>query len=118
MEKELKIEEKGMSDDLAALTKKSKFLEKQYQEANSQLRDIVCALDITLFAGWLADSFAVVSEQRTKVLTSFTSKHLHLLSTSRLARCIFVSTRRGSSYVLGTPTHGASAVLHQSRLGG
>lgn len=44
MEKELKTEEKGMSDDLAALSKKSKFLEKQYQEANAQMRDIVCAL--------------------------------------------------------------------------
>lgn len=42
MEKELKAEEKGIADDLAALNKKSKFLDKQYQEANSQLRDIVC----------------------------------------------------------------------------
>jgi len=38
--KELKGEEKGLSDDLAALHKKSKFLEKQHQDANSQLRDI------------------------------------------------------------------------------
>lgn len=42
MEKELKLEEKGMAEDLTALNKKSKFLEKQYQDANSQLRDIVC----------------------------------------------------------------------------
>lgn len=41
MEKELKADEKSISDDLAALQKKCKFLEKQYQEANSQLRDIV-----------------------------------------------------------------------------
>jgi len=41
MEKELKSDEKSISDDLAALQKKGKFLEKQYQEANSQLRDIV-----------------------------------------------------------------------------
>jgi len=41
MEKELKADEKSISDDLAALQKKGKFLEKQYQEANSQLRDIV-----------------------------------------------------------------------------
>jgi len=40
MEKELKADEKSISDDLAALQKKGKFLEKQYQEANSQLRDI------------------------------------------------------------------------------
>ena len=37
----MKAEEKSISDDLAALQKKSKFLEKQNQEANSQLRDIV-----------------------------------------------------------------------------
>jgi hypothetical protein len=41
MEKELKVDEKSISDDLAALQKKGKFLEKQCQEANSQLRDIV-----------------------------------------------------------------------------
>lgn len=41
MEEELKAEEKSIADDLSALNKKSKFLEKQYQEANSQLRDIV-----------------------------------------------------------------------------
>lgn len=41
MEKELKTEEKGLSDDLTALNKKAKFLEKQYTEANAQMRDIV-----------------------------------------------------------------------------
>ena len=46
IEKDLKVEEKGVSDELAALQKKTKFLEKQHQEANSQLRDIVCQISV------------------------------------------------------------------------
>lgn len=50
MEDELKTEEKSIADDLSALNKKSKFLDKQYQEANSQLRDIVrFQLNLALF---------------------------------------------------------------------
>ena len=41
MEKDLKSQEKELSDDIVNLNKKSKYLEKQYQEANAQLRDIV-----------------------------------------------------------------------------
>ncbi|KAF8323966.1 hypothetical protein DL93DRAFT_2104364 [Clavulina sp. PMI_390] len=40
MENDLKQEEKDMADEMAALNKKIKFLDKQYQEANAQLRDI------------------------------------------------------------------------------
>lgn len=40
MESELKAQEKELGDDLTSLTKKSKFLEKQFNEAQGQLRDI------------------------------------------------------------------------------
>jgi hypothetical protein len=41
MEKDLRNQEKELSDDIVNLNKKSKYLEKQYQEASAQLRDIV-----------------------------------------------------------------------------
>ncbi|CCM03668.1 uncharacterized protein FIBRA_05812 [Fibroporia radiculosa] len=41
MEKELKVEEKELTDDITNLMKKSKYLEKQFDEAQGQLRDIV-----------------------------------------------------------------------------
>ncbi|KAJ7610914.1 Prefoldin [Roridomyces roridus] len=40
MEKELKGQEKELSDDIASLAKKSKYLEKQFSDAQAQLRDI------------------------------------------------------------------------------
>ncbi|KAJ7492234.1 Prefoldin [Mycena latifolia] len=40
MEKELKAQEKELSDDISNLTKKSKYLEKQFNDAQGQLRDI------------------------------------------------------------------------------
>ncbi|KAJ3721962.1 Prefoldin [Lentinula raphanica] len=40
MEKQLKSQEKELSDDIASLNKKSKYLEKQFNEAQAQLRDI------------------------------------------------------------------------------
>ncbi|KAG9011251.1 hypothetical protein FRB94_003259 [Tulasnella sp. JGI-2019a] len=40
VEKELKTEEKEISDEVSNLGKKSKYLEKQLAEAQSQLRDI------------------------------------------------------------------------------
>ncbi|KAJ3750963.1 Prefoldin [Lentinula detonsa] len=40
MEKQLKSQEKEISDDIASLNKKSKYLEKQFNEAQAQLRDI------------------------------------------------------------------------------
>ncbi|KAF7794354.1 hypothetical protein EIP86_005488 [Pleurotus ostreatoroseus] len=40
MEKDLKAEEKELTDDLNSLNKKSKYLEKQFNDAQGQLRDI------------------------------------------------------------------------------
>ncbi|KAF8314351.1 Prefoldin [Cantharellus anzutake] len=40
MDKSLREQEKELSDDISNLNKKSKYLEKQYLEANSQLRDV------------------------------------------------------------------------------
>ncbi|KAF7347493.1 Prefoldin [Mycena venus] len=40
MEKELKDQEKELADDISNLTKKSKYLEKQFNDAQAQLRDI------------------------------------------------------------------------------
>ncbi|KZP28931.1 Prefoldin [Athelia psychrophila] len=40
MEKELKDQEKELTDDITNLAKKSKYLEKQYNDAQNQLRDI------------------------------------------------------------------------------
>ncbi|KAG8777172.1 hypothetical protein FRC19_003126, partial [Serendipita sp. 401] len=40
MEKSLKKQEKGLSEELDALNKKTKFLEKEFNEAQGQLRDI------------------------------------------------------------------------------
>ncbi|KAL1663653.1 Prefoldin [Schizophyllum commune] len=40
MESELKAQEKELGDDLNNLAKKSKFLEKQFNDASGQLRDI------------------------------------------------------------------------------
>ncbi|EAU92342.1 hypothetical protein CC1G_00561 [Coprinopsis cinerea okayama7 len=40
MEQELKGQEKELTDDITSLNKKSKYLEKQFSDAQSQLRDI------------------------------------------------------------------------------
>ncbi|KAH9486435.1 putative prefoldin subunit 1 [Psilocybe cubensis] len=40
MEGELKAQEKELSDDITSLNKKSKYLEKQFNDAQAQLRDI------------------------------------------------------------------------------
>ncbi|KAF7436306.1 hypothetical protein PC9H_003135 [Pleurotus ostreatus] len=40
MEKDLKTQEKELSDDINNLTKKAKYLEKQFNDAQTQLRDI------------------------------------------------------------------------------
>jgi len=40
MEKDLKSQEKELSDDINGLNKKTKYLEKQFNNAQSQLRDI------------------------------------------------------------------------------
>ncbi|KAJ2927279.1 hypothetical protein H1R20_g6473, partial [Candolleomyces eurysporus] len=40
MEQQLKSQEKELSDDISNLNKKAKYLEKQYNDAQSQLRDI------------------------------------------------------------------------------
>ncbi|KAI0323070.1 Prefoldin [Amylostereum chailletii] len=40
MEKDLKDQEKGLNDDIGNLNKKTKYLEKQFNDAQSQLRDI------------------------------------------------------------------------------
>jgi prefoldin subunit 1 len=44
MEQELKSQEKELTDDINGLNKKSKFLEKQFNDAQAQLRDIVSVL--------------------------------------------------------------------------
>ena len=41
MIKELSSKSKEISDDISSLDKKSKYLEKQFNEAQGQLRDIV-----------------------------------------------------------------------------
>ena len=46
--------EKTIADDLEQLGKKAKYLEKQFNEANSQLRDIV-SLSITTLRNHRAD---------------------------------------------------------------
>ncbi|KAH8099715.1 Prefoldin [Cristinia sonorae] len=40
MQKDLKSEEKELTDDINTLTKKSKYLEKQFNDSQAQLRDI------------------------------------------------------------------------------
>ncbi|KAF9469621.1 Prefoldin [Collybia nuda] len=40
MEQELKNQEKELTDDITSLNKKSKYLEKQFNDAQSQIRDI------------------------------------------------------------------------------
>ncbi|KAF8913199.1 Prefoldin [Gymnopilus junonius] len=40
MEEQLKAQEKELSEDLTSLSKKAKYLEKQYNDAQGQLRDI------------------------------------------------------------------------------
>jgi len=40
MEKELKDQEKELSQDINALNKKTKYLEKQFNDAQAQIRDI------------------------------------------------------------------------------
>lgn len=40
MEDELKSQEKELADDITSLNKKSKYLEKQFNDAQAQLRDI------------------------------------------------------------------------------
>ncbi|KAJ8515422.1 hypothetical protein ONZ45_g7164 [Pleurotus djamor] len=40
MEKDLKTQEKELTDDINSLLKKSKYLEKQFNDAQGQLRDI------------------------------------------------------------------------------
>ncbi|THH33131.1 hypothetical protein EUX98_g1016 [Antrodiella citrinella] len=40
MQKELRKDEKELTDDITTLSKKSKYLEKQFNDAQAQLRDI------------------------------------------------------------------------------
>ncbi|EKM61430.1 uncharacterized protein PHACADRAFT_248030 [Phanerochaete carnosa HHB-10118-sp] len=40
MDKDLKAEEKELADDINNLTKKNKYLEKQFNDAQAQMRDI------------------------------------------------------------------------------
>ncbi|KAI0783391.1 Prefoldin [Abortiporus biennis] len=40
MQKDLKSEEKELTDDITTLNKKAKYLEKQFNDAQAQLRDI------------------------------------------------------------------------------
>ncbi|KAH9176909.1 hypothetical protein EDB89DRAFT_1598124 [Lactarius sanguifluus] len=53
MEKDLKNQERALTDDINSLNKKVKFLEKQFNDAQSQLRDIRaetiehCAFDMS-----------------------------------------------------------------------
>lgn len=49
MEKEMKAEEKEITDQLTNLSKKTKYLEKQLNEAQGQLRDIVSSNVHTLY---------------------------------------------------------------------
>lgn len=52
MEKDLQGQEKEANDDIANLVKKSKYLEKQFIEAQAQLRDIVRYSRILVSREW------------------------------------------------------------------
>lgn len=56
--------EKTIADDLEQLGKKAKYLEKQFNEANSQLRDIVSPSSTTLLSMVLMSSSTVRQEPR------------------------------------------------------
>ncbi|KAJ7597299.1 Prefoldin [Mycena floridula] len=51
MEGELKSQEKELTDDINSLTKKSKYLEKQFNDAQAQLRDIVGVFSLSTAFG-------------------------------------------------------------------
>lgn len=56
--------EKTIADDLEQLGKKAKYLEKQFNEANSQLRDIVSRVVLTQVLMELMSSSTVRQEPR------------------------------------------------------
>ena len=56
--------ENTIADDLEQLGKKAKYLEKQFNEANSQLRDIVSPSSTTLLSMVLMSSSTVRQEPR------------------------------------------------------
>ena len=56
--------EKTIADDLEQLGKKAKYLEKQFNEANSQLRDIVSRVILTQVITELMSSSTVRQEPR------------------------------------------------------
>lgn len=86
MEQELKGQEKELTDDINNLNKKvcptdtcsvlpyfyiiqSKYLEKQFNDAQSQLRDIVCpSLDSTAFLTSIVDLLSVSSCPKTAII--------------------------------------------------
>ena len=84
MEKDLKNQEKSLTDDINSLNKKVsflirsemssglnrtqvKFLEKQFNDAQSQLRDIVSALAIPHIA-LIRDSLSLIARQDNRAL--------------------------------------------------
>lgn len=87
MEKDLKAEEKELTDDIKNLEKKvrmihishlsvrrpslpqSKYLEKQFNDAQAQLRDIVCIPD-RLYKSTVSDRPTVPQRTRTVVRTN------------------------------------------------
>lgn len=72
MERDLKAQEKELADDISSLTKKSKYLEKQYVEANNQLRDIVRPVPLLLL---LQNSFQYSSRSSTALSLDHDTLH-------------------------------------------
>ncbi|KAG5653893.1 hypothetical protein H0H81_009485 [Sphagnurus paluster] len=68
MEDELKSQEKELADDITSLNKKSKYLEKQFNDAQAQLRDIV-SLVLTQISGELSKNHASPVSPFTKTMT-------------------------------------------------
>ncbi|KAG5643546.1 hypothetical protein DXG03_000687 [Asterophora parasitica] len=119
MEDELKGQEKELADDINSLNKKSKYLEKQFNDAQSQLRDIALfefsrsveafkkALECLPSTGELSKSGQMLKEQFQKGLKKARDAKV---SPSPIASLNPTVVRAGSSQMENLPWKRALAM--------